>query len=141
VEWAPDPPATESPESRASLSEQQLAVARALDALPRDQRELIEQAYFLGLTQSELADRFKLPLGTVKTRIRTGHADAARAAFRDVHPAMSDDPDSTDSVEFDGVVALALAESASASMPDDAALRARVKQRLLQRISASAAPA
>jgi RNA polymerase sigma-70 factor, ECF subfamily len=72
VESAPDPPAAESPESRASLSEQQLVVARALDALPRDQRELIEQAYFLGLTQSELADRFKLPLGTVKTRIRTG---------------------------------------------------------------------
>jgi RNA polymerase sigma-70 factor (ECF subfamily) len=72
VESAPDPPAAESPETRASLSQQQLAVARALDALPRDQRELIEQAYFLGLTQSELADRFKLPLGTVKTRIRTG---------------------------------------------------------------------
>jgi RNA polymerase sigma-70 factor (ECF subfamily) len=62
----------EDPEAQAALTEQQRAVARALHALPRDQRELIEQAYFLGLTQSELAERFKLPLGTVKTRIRTG---------------------------------------------------------------------
>ena len=52
--------------------EQQRAVKQALDTLPPDQRVLIEQAYFLGLTQSELAERFKLPLGTVKTRIRTG---------------------------------------------------------------------
>jgi RNA polymerase sigma-70 factor (ECF subfamily) len=62
----------ESPESQASVSEQQRAVARALGTLPPDQRVLIEQAYFLGLTQSELAERFKLPLGTVKTRIRSG---------------------------------------------------------------------
>jgi len=72
VEAAPEPEAVESPESRASVSEQQRAVARALETLPADQRVLIEQAYFLGLTQSELAERFKLPLGTVKTRIRTG---------------------------------------------------------------------
>ena len=72
VESAPEPEAAESPESRASVSEQQRAVAHALESLPSDQRVLIEHAYFQGLTQSELAERFKLPLGTVKTRIRTG---------------------------------------------------------------------
>ena len=67
-----EPPPVETPERKASIGEQQRAVAQALEALPREQRELIEQAYFLGLTQSELAERHKLPLGTVKTRIRTG---------------------------------------------------------------------
>ena len=72
VESAPEPAPAANPESSASVSEQQRAVQQALDTLPADQRVLIEQAYFLGLTQSELAERFKLPLGTVKTRIRTG---------------------------------------------------------------------
>jgi RNA polymerase sigma-70 factor (ECF subfamily) len=72
VESAPEPAAPESPEMRAAAAEEQHAIARALGALPAEQRVLIEQAYFLGLTQSELAERFKLPLGTVKTRIRTG---------------------------------------------------------------------
>src|SRR5262249_37682275 len=71
VESAPLPTETSTPEADASLSEQQRAVARALDTLPQDQRVLIEHAYFLGLTQSELAARFELPLGTVKTRVRT----------------------------------------------------------------------
>ena len=47
-------------------------VARALDALPAEQRSLIEEAYFRGLTHSELAARFSIPLGTVKTRVRLG---------------------------------------------------------------------
>jgi len=61
-----------NPEARVTADDQQRAVAQALDALPPEQRELIVQAYFLGLTQSQLSARFKLPLGTVKTRIRAG---------------------------------------------------------------------
>jgi DNA-directed RNA polymerase specialized sigma24 family protein len=38
--------------------------------LPAEQRDLIEQAFFLGFTHAELAVRFNLPLGTVKTRMR-----------------------------------------------------------------------
>ena len=74
AEQAPLPSATETPEARAATSERERGVARALAALPSEQRELIEHAYFEGLTQSELAERFKLPLGTVKTRVRTGLA-------------------------------------------------------------------
>jgi RNA polymerase sigma-70 factor, ECF subfamily len=70
-----DPPAApmpvETPETAVS-SERQRAVERALGTLPAEQRELIEHAYFQGLTQSELAARFRIPLGTVKTRIRSG---------------------------------------------------------------------
>ncbi len=62
----------DSPEAGAALGEQQRAIRRALDGIPPEQRELIEEAYFLGFTHSELAERHKLPLGTVKTRIRTG---------------------------------------------------------------------
>ena len=72
VEAVPKPPPAETPERRAAVGERQRGVQRALDALPSEQRELIEQAYFLGFTHSELAVRFSLPLGTVKTRIRTG---------------------------------------------------------------------
>jgi RNA polymerase sigma-70 factor (ECF subfamily) len=72
VEAAPLPDAGASPETCAADSERQRVVKRALDTLPAEQRVLIEQAYFLGLTQSELSERFQLPLGTVKTRIRTG---------------------------------------------------------------------
>jgi RNA polymerase sigma-70 factor (ECF subfamily) len=61
-----------SPEQSAVHGEQRQAIAAALGEIPDEQRILIEQAFFQGYTQSELAARFKLPLGTVKTRIRTG---------------------------------------------------------------------
>jgi RNA polymerase sigma-70 factor (ECF subfamily) len=66
------PASTPDPEGAAREVEKQQALAGALSQLAPDQRMLIEQAFFLGYTQAELAKRYSLPLGTVKTRIRTG---------------------------------------------------------------------
>jgi RNA polymerase sigma-70 factor (ECF subfamily) len=61
-----------TPERLTSMSEDQRALAGALMRLAPEQRMLIEQTFFMGYTQSELAAKFNLPLGTVKTRIRKG---------------------------------------------------------------------
>jgi RNA polymerase sigma factor (sigma-70 family) len=47
-------------------------VRQALLALPPAQREVVELAYFDGLTQREIAAQTKAPLGTVKSRMRLG---------------------------------------------------------------------
>lgn len=47
-------------------------VRAALQELPEEQRKLLLMAYFEGHSQSEIAERTKTPLGTVKTRIRDG---------------------------------------------------------------------
>jgi RNA polymerase sigma-70 factor (ECF subfamily) len=47
-------------------------VADALSDLPQVQREVLEMAYFGGLSQSEIADCTGLAIGTIKTRIRLG---------------------------------------------------------------------
>lgn len=52
--------------------ERQRIVRSALATLPHEQREVIEMAYYLGLSHSEIAARLGQPLGTVKTRTRLG---------------------------------------------------------------------
>ena len=47
-------------------------VHRALEGLPERQRTLVELAYWGGLSQSEVSEYLNVPLGTVKTRTRTG---------------------------------------------------------------------
>jgi RNA polymerase sigma-70 factor (ECF subfamily) len=65
-------PADESVEQTAWLRFERQRVQGALKALPDPQRELIELAYYGGFTQSQLADRLGVPLGTVKSRMFTG---------------------------------------------------------------------
>jgi RNA polymerase sigma-70 factor (ECF subfamily) len=67
-------PATgiQSPEAAVLDAERRRTLTDALAGLPEDRRLLIEAAFFEGYTHSELAQRFGLPLGTVKTRIRAG---------------------------------------------------------------------
>jgi len=52
--------------------EQREILGAALDQLPDEQRKTLLLAYFEGLTQSEIASRLGAPLGTVKTRMRSG---------------------------------------------------------------------
>lgn len=62
----------DSPEKMTIYAERGQLVRHALAQLTPEQRALIEAAYFEGLSQSELAEQFALPLGTVKTRVRAG---------------------------------------------------------------------
>jgi len=61
-----------NPEETSVLSERKKMVRSALTTLAAEQREVIELAYFSGLSHSEIALKLGQPLGTVKTRVRLG---------------------------------------------------------------------
>ncbi len=73
VENEQDPPSTQ-PEvwEEAWRREQALLIRSALAQLPPEQRQVIELAYFGGYTHAEIAERWNIPLGTVKGRMRLG---------------------------------------------------------------------
>ena len=66
-----------SVEDRAALEFERFGVHRAIATLGPRGREVIELAYFAGLSQSEIAERLDTPLGTVKTRTRNALAALA----------------------------------------------------------------
>jgi RNA polymerase sigma-70 factor (ECF subfamily) len=69
---APDMTEYVTPEDSVNAGEIGCLVSKAMATLPSQQRALIEDAFYLGMTHAELADRYQMPLGTVKTRIRSG---------------------------------------------------------------------
>jgi RNA polymerase sigma-70 factor (ECF subfamily) len=65
------------PPDRAEASYVSWRVHRALEELPDREREVVELAYWSGLSQSEVAEFLHIPLGTVKTRTRSALAKLA----------------------------------------------------------------
>lgn len=54
------------------LDERRSWIRASLDRLSPAQRQVVELAFFDGLSHRQIADRLKQPLGTIKTRIRQG---------------------------------------------------------------------
>jgi RNA polymerase sigma-70 factor (ECF subfamily) len=70
AQWPTEPAA--DPRDVLELREQGAALRAALVALTPDERQAIETTFFAGLTHTEAAARLGQPLGTIKTRIRSG---------------------------------------------------------------------
>jgi RNA polymerase sigma factor (sigma-70 family) len=68
----PEPP--EPADSQMDARQRDERVRAALKDIPEEQLSLLRDAYYLGLTQSQIAEQTKLPLGTVKSRIRLAFA-------------------------------------------------------------------
>jgi RNA polymerase sigma-70 factor (ECF subfamily) len=64
--------AANDPEEACHLEEQSRLLRNALEVLTPEERRIIETAFFFELTYHEVATKLNQPLGTVKTRIRSG---------------------------------------------------------------------
>jgi RNA polymerase sigma-70 factor (ECF subfamily) len=82
-----EPAATVNPEEASVIAERRRIVRSALESLTAEQREVIELAYYSGLSHSEIAVKLGQPLGTVKTRTRLGMMKLRER----LHPILGDD--------------------------------------------------
>jgi len=64
--------AANDPEQACQVKEQNWVLQNALEVLTPEERQVIESAFFSELTYQEVAAKLNQPLGTVKTRIRSG---------------------------------------------------------------------
>lgn len=62
----------DTPFDTASIEERRETVSDALSQLPEKYRQILELAYYGGMSQSEIATQLDIPLGTVKTWSRQG---------------------------------------------------------------------
>ena len=71
LDEAADIPSGESPaDARLAACQDGIALKHAMHTLPAEQIEVLHKAYFEGKTHRAIADEMKLPLGTVKSRVR-----------------------------------------------------------------------
>ena len=63
---------SDEPEENVESSWQQRSLKEAIDALPLNQRNALNLAFFGGYSQDKTAEILGIPLGTAKTRIRSG---------------------------------------------------------------------
>ncbi len=78
------PEETERPDTEVDARTRDGRVRHAMKDLPAEQLELVNMAFFIGLTHSQISEQTGLPLGTVKSRIRL--------AFARLRRILEDDP-------------------------------------------------
>jgi RNA polymerase sigma-70 factor (ECF subfamily) len=73
-----------NPEAAADLTLQKQNILTAVATLPDSQKEILFMAYFRGYSQSEMAEELDIPLGTVKTRVRSAMQKLRSLLIEDV---------------------------------------------------------
>lgn len=66
-------PSEAPPDESLAREQERLKIGQALAGLPAEQLQIIQLSFMDGLTQSEIAERLNLPLGTVKSRMRLAY--------------------------------------------------------------------
>ena len=85
------PDAPEDPADAAAAAARDAQVRDALAALGEDQRDVVRMAFFVGMTQAEIAAALDVPLGTVKSRMRLALGRLRAALGDDFAEELLDD--------------------------------------------------